>query len=65
MPETELTTIQIDKETRDRLRHVAEYNERSVAAQVRWFVNREYDRIFRDSEGAHAPQQEPISLERG
>lgn len=62
MPETELTTIQIDKETRDRLRQIAEYHERTTAAQIRWFVKREYDRIFNDGESAHAPTFEATPI---
>lgn len=42
MAEEKLTTIQIDQETDRKLREVATALERSKAAQIRYWVNREY-----------------------
>ncbi len=42
MPDNELTTVQIDTETREKLRELSAANERSMAAQIRWMVQRDY-----------------------
>lgn len=59
---SELANIQSDVETRDKLRKIAEYHVRSMAGQLRWLVNREYDRIFNDGESAHAPTIEATPI---
>lgn len=45
MPEEKLTTVQIDVETRDRLKVLAEAYERTSAGQLRWLVNQEYTKL--------------------
>lgn len=42
MPEEKLTTIQIDVETRDKLRVLGEAYERSAVGQLRWLVNQDW-----------------------
>lgn len=45
MAEEKLTTVQIDVETRDKLRELGEAYERTAAGQLRWMVNQEYTRL--------------------
>ena len=42
MPE-ELTTVQIDVETRDKLREIASANFRSMAGHLKFLIAKEYD----------------------
>ena len=42
MPE-ELTTVQIDVETRDKLRELASANFRSMASHLKFLITKEYD----------------------
>lgn len=46
MANDKLTTIQIDVETRDKLKELAEVNERSSTAQLRWLVGEEYRKFL-------------------
>ena len=48
---TEETTIWTDKETRDKLRRLAEFYHRSMAAQLSWMVEQELDKL----DGREAP----------
>lgn len=43
MANEQLTTIQIDVETRLKLKAIAEANERTSAGQLRWLVNLAYE----------------------
>lgn len=45
MPDEKLTTVQIDVETRDKLKVLAEAYERTAAGQLRWLVNQDYTRL--------------------
>lgn len=45
MPEEKLTTIQIDVETRDKLKVLGEAYERTAAGQLRWLVNQEWVKL--------------------
>jgi hypothetical protein len=45
MTDDRLTTIQIDVETRDRLKTLAVAYERTAAGQLRWLVNQEYEKL--------------------
>jgi len=45
MGDEKLTTVQIDQETERRLRLIAQTYERSKAAQVRFMVNAEYEKL--------------------
>lgn len=45
MPEEKLTTIQIDVETRDKLKVLGEAYERTMAGQLRWLVNQEWAKL--------------------
>mgnify|MGYP006284682413 CR=1 FL=1 len=42
----EYSAFSIDKETLEKLRRLAETQERSMAAQVRFLVNKEHKRLF-------------------
>ena len=44
MAENGLTTIQIDVETREKLKTLAAAFERTSAGQLRWLVNQEYQK---------------------
>lgn len=44
MANGDLTTVQTDKETLDKLKKLAAANERSAAGQLRWMVNWEYEK---------------------
>ena len=44
MANENLTTIQIDVETREKLKTLAAAFERTSAGQLRWLVNQEYER---------------------
>lgn len=43
--EKQLTSVQIDKDTDDKLRLIAEAYERSKAAQVRYMIGAEYEKL--------------------
>lgn len=43
--EEKLTTIQIDVDTRDKLKELALVYERSMVGELRWLVNQEYLRL--------------------
>lgn len=45
MTEEKLTTIQIDVETRDKLKVLGEAYERTAAGQLRWLVNQEWVKL--------------------
>lgn len=55
MAEEQLTTVQIDVDTREKLRELAQANMRSMAAQLRWLVNQEYTLL--QSQAAQQPQE--------
>lgn len=44
MADEKLTTVQIDVETRDKLKILAQAFERTAAGQLRWMVNQEYEK---------------------
>jgi hypothetical protein len=44
MTEQKYTTLQMDKDTRDLLRHLAEEDFRSLPAEIRWLINQEMER---------------------
>ncbi len=44
MASEHLTTIQIDVETREKLKTLAAAFERTSAGQLRWLVNQEYEK---------------------
>lgn len=44
MADEKLTTVQIDVETRDKLKILAQAFERTAAGQLRWLVNQEYEK---------------------
>ncbi len=44
MANDNLTTIQIDVETRDKLKILATALERTMAGQLRWLVNQEFEK---------------------
>ena len=46
MANDQLTTFQIDLETRDKLKILAERYERSMAGQMRWLVNQAWDELM-------------------
>jgi len=45
MAKDEVTTIQIDVETRDKLKALAVAYERTAAGQLRWMVSQEFDKL--------------------
>lgn len=45
MGNTDLTTIQIDVETREKLRALASANERTSAGHLRWLVNQDFEKL--------------------
>lgn len=45
MANEDLTTIQIDVETRDKLKVLAKAFERTAAGQLRWLVNQELEKL--------------------
>ena len=44
MADEKLTTVQIDVETRDKLKVLAKAFERTQAGQLRWMVNMEFEK---------------------
>lgn len=42
--------IVLDELTRERLRKLAERADRSLSAQIRYLINREYERLFGEDE---------------
>lgn len=46
MTDEKVTTIQIDTETRDKLKMLGEAYERSAAGQLRWMVSQDYEKLL-------------------
>ncbi len=44
MADNDLTTVQIDRDTLEMLRGIAQSEDRSMAAQLRWMIRQEYER---------------------
>lgn len=55
MADEQLTTVQIDVDTREKLRELAQANMRSMAAQLRWIVNQDYANL--QAQAAQQPQE--------
>jgi len=44
MADNDMTTVQIDRDTLEILRGIAQSEDRSIRAQLRWMVRQEYER---------------------
>lgn len=55
------TTIWSDKKTKHKLRLIADLKERSMAGQIRYMVEREYEELVEKGELKDVPREEDIS----
>jgi predicted transcriptional regulator len=58
MADEQLTTVQIDVDTREKLRELAQANMRSMTAQIRWIVNQEFATLQAQAAQNTPPQPE-------
>ncbi len=54
-----LTTLQVEKQTRDMLREIAQFYERSMVAQIRSMIKAEYARLHQQNPKSQNSRNKP------